>query len=79
MLISQSKWWSATNFLHNEVILEILSFVLFLGGAMHVWDVCNVIPVENTMVNVTVNVVSHTHIKWWPITKFLYNKIILEI
>jgi len=56
---------TATIFLHNDVILEILNFVLFLGGA---WGVCKVTLVEDTKVkfsNHSVNVVSHS--KWRPI------------
>jgi len=33
--LGRNKWWPTIKFLHNEVILEILSFVLFLGRVVH--------------------------------------------
>ena len=33
-VVSHNKWWPVTIFLHSDVILKILSFVLFLGGVV---------------------------------------------
>jgi len=33
--LGRNKWSPTTKFMHNEVILEILSFMLFLSGVVH--------------------------------------------
>jgi len=52
-------------FLHIEVILEILSFKLFLGEDGE-WDVCKLTSmedIEKKFSNLIINVVNQN--KWW--------------
>jgi len=76
--LGRNTRWPVIKFLHSEVILEILSFMLFLGGVVH--EVCVKwpqwrTPRKSSLISVLMYLIivncDLCRNKWWPAINFL--------